>query len=442
MEMDEQEIKEGLSVKRILAQFKNDEGQLVGTPLDLPIDITPESLAILCNVVLQDADGNAYEFYVDDIEIRGSLSKTLESIGKEEREKMLEILYQPQDKFKVKAVTRCSSSIPGHGEAVIAVCFSPDGRQLASGSGDMTVRFWDVFTETPLHTCKAHTHWVLCIAWSPDSRKLASGCKNGQVCIWDPVTGKQMGHTLIGHKQWITWLTWEPLHLDPECQLLASGSKDGTVRIWNVALYKTTLILSGHTHSVTCILWGGEGLLFSASQDRTIKVWRAKDGVLCRTLQGHGHWVNTMALSTDYALRTGAFDPADRALEHIGIQGMSSAELKTRALARYNSLKGTEPERMVSGSDDFTLFLWQPGESKKHLARMTGHQQLINEVCFSPNGRLIASASFDKSVKLWDGKTGKFLSSLRGHVSAVYQVSRLLGQQTVDFCAVAALTVH
>ena len=52
--MDEQEIKEGLSVKRILAQFKNDEGQLVGTPLDLPIDITPESLAILCNVVLQD----------------------------------------------------------------------------------------------------------------------------------------------------------------------------------------------------------------------------------------------------------------------------------------------------------------------------------------------------------------------------------------------------
>ena len=46
-------------------------------------------------------------------------------------------------------------------------------------------------------------------------------------------------------------------------------------------------------------------------------------GVLCRTLEGHGHWVNTMALSTDYALRTGAFDPADRKLEHCGIEGMS-----------------------------------------------------------------------------------------------------------------------
>lgn len=51
--MDEQDINGGLEVKRILAQFKNDEGQLIGTPLDLPHDITPESLAILCNVVLQ-----------------------------------------------------------------------------------------------------------------------------------------------------------------------------------------------------------------------------------------------------------------------------------------------------------------------------------------------------------------------------------------------------
>ena len=62
----------------------------------------------------------------------------------------------------------------------------------------------------------------------------------------------------------------------------------------------------------------------------------------------------------------------------------------------------------MSGSDDFTLFLWQPELDKKSLARMTGHQQLINEVKFSPDTRLLASASFDKSIKLWDGKTGKY----------------------------------
>jgi len=60
-------------------------------------------------------------------------------------------------------------------------CF-PFSRYLASGSGDTTVRFWDLNTETPHHTCKSHKHWVLCISWSPDGKKLASACKNGQVC--------------------------------------------------------------------------------------------------------------------------------------------------------------------------------------------------------------------------------------------------------------------
>lgn len=70
------------------------------------------------------------------------------------------------------------------------------------------------------------------------------------------------------------------LHLhcsDPECRLLASSSKDSTVRIWDTILCKVVLILSGHTHCVTCVQWGGEGLLYTSSQDRSIKVWRAID---------------------------------------------------------------------------------------------------------------------------------------------------------------------
>lgn len=89
----------------------------------------------------------------------------------------------------------------------------------------------------------------------------------------------------------------------------------------------------------------------------------------------------------------------------------------------YTSTLGKNTERLVSGSDDFTLFLWDPEKSSKPVARMTGHQQLVNDVKFSPDTRIIASASFDKSIKLWDGSTGAFITSLRGHVQAVYMVS-------------------
>jgi hypothetical protein len=66
--------------------------------------------------------------------------------------------------------------------------------------------------------------------------------------------------------------------------------------------------MSNHTMMVTCVKWGGEGLIYSASRDTTISVWDAKDGKLVRILRGHGHWVNTLALSSETVLRTGPFD--------------------------------------------------------------------------------------------------------------------------------------
>lgn len=89
---------------------------------------------------------------------------------------------------------------------------------------------------------------------------------------------------------------------------MASSSKDGTIRVWDTTLRRVVMTMSQHTAAVTCIKWGGDGLLYSSSRDKTIKVWDAIQGKLVRTLEGHGHWVNTMALSTDFVLRTGAFD--------------------------------------------------------------------------------------------------------------------------------------
>jgi ribosome assembly protein 4 len=135
-------------------------------------------------------------------------------------------------------------------------------------------------------------------------------------------------------------------------------------------------------------------------------------------------------MNCDYAIRTGAYQlgaAADgssvaKAGETVD---QALARVQATALSRYQAVVGTggAGERLVSGSDDFTLFVWAPQADKKPITRLTGHQQLINHIAFSPDGRFFASASFDKKVKLWCGISGKFLHTLNGHVGAVYQVS-------------------
>lgn len=200
--------------------------------------------------------------------------------------------------------------MPGHSEAVVSLAFSPDSQHLASGSGDTTLRLWDLNTETPQHTCTGHRQWVLSVAWSPDSRRVASACKAGEVRIWDAETGRATtARPLLGHRKWVNMLSWEPYHKNADCRLLASAGSDGDVRVWDTVLGQCVRVLSGHTGGVTAVRWGGAGVLFTSSKDRTIKMWRGEDGVLCRTMTGHAHWVNSLALSTDYVLRTGPFHP-------------------------------------------------------------------------------------------------------------------------------------
>lgn len=115
-------------------------------------------------------------------------------------------------------------------------------------------------------------------------------------------------------------------------------------------------------------------------------------------------------------MRTGAFDPKDAKIV-ADCSLRPAEEVKTLAQERYSAvLKVVGEEVLVSGSDDFTMFLWKPSSEKLPISRMTGHQQLVNDVKFSPDARLVASASFDKSIRVWCGKTGRFLMTLRGHV--------------------------
>mmetsp|Transcript_14963 Transcript_14963/g.24191 ORF Transcript_14963/g.24191 Transcript_14963/m.24191 type:complete len:599 (+) Transcript_14963:70-1866(+) len=470
----------------VVVQFQNRQGDELASPLDVPTESSVDDLQALVHSLLEDSDGEdndddnknnklkriPYSFYaklekengvIDEVEITNSLLDFLkEHQNLVSTEVTLQLTYQPLAVFKVRPVTRCTSTMPGHTEAILHVSYSPDGQHLASGGGDTTVRFWDVNTSLPKATCKQHKDHVLCTAWSPDGRYFASADKRGTLIIWDPhQRGRTNNATVEGgskkktpnasepiwvkalaHKQYISSLAWEPLHLNQgRGERLVTASKDGTCKIWNVRTRQALVTLSGHTDAVEAVKWGGEGFLYTASRDRTIKVWTAKEGdvlgKLVRTLKGHGHRVNTLALSSDYVCRTGPYDfaPSGRprqTFEQTGDDGENADAVRKAkyqaALERYQAFRDQQEgdghqERLVSGSDDYTLFLWHPISDKHPVKRLTGHQQAVNHIQFSPDGRYFASASFDKKVKLWNGFSGDFLKTLTGHVGAVYQVA-------------------
>lgn len=303
----------------IVCQFQNAEGSSTSA-LDMPIGSTTKQMESLLNKLLDHEDAIPYAFYINDIEVLTNLSESLTQMKTDgieiSLESTLSISYTPLSVYRVRPVTRCSETMPGHTDAVLHVSYSPDGKRLASGSGDTTVRFWNVSSSMPMFTCKGHKNHVLCTAWAPDGNTFASADLTGEIRLWDPKTGIQKGPPLKHHTKWVTSLCFEPLHLAIGSCRLSSSSKDHTIKVWNTSTYQCEATISGHTDSVECVKWGGTGLLYSACRDRTIKVW-AVDGhgrsmhKLVRTLTGHAHRINCLALSCDYVLRTGSYELGD-----------------------------------------------------------------------------------------------------------------------------------
>jgi len=362
-------------------------------------------------------------------------------------ETTIDVAFTPQAVFRVRAVNRCAAAVPGHGQSILCTQFSPAGAsRMCSGSGDGTARIWDCDTGTPFRTLKGHADWVLVVSYSPDGGMIATGSKDKTVRLWDAESGKELTGSsgpLRGHTQFVRSIAWEPYHCQqPGRPRFASASKDGTIRVWDAVGKRIEHVLSGHKSSVSCVRWGGTGQIYSSGHDKTIKIWDAERGTLIRTLAAHAHQVNHLALSTDAVLRTAWHDPQRRG-------GPAETEEGKRTIARERFEKaalrsGEVSERLVSASDDNTIFLWHGTASKsdesvvsKPIARLLGHQKMVNHVTFSPDGAMVASASFDNSVKLWSGFDGTFVTTLRAHVGPVYMCafsadSRLLVSASKD----------
>jgi WD40 repeat protein len=243
-------------------------------------------------------------------------------------------------------------TLTGHSDSVLSAAYSSDSRYLASGSGDNTIKIWEVAKEKELRTLTGHSSRSLSVVYSPDSRYLASGSIDNTIKIWEVATGKEL-RTLTGHFSGVYSVVYSP-----DGRYLASASADNTIKIWEVATGKELRTLTGHSDSVWSVAYSPDGrYLASGNYDNTIKIWEVATGKELRTLTGHSNSVPSVAYSPD---------------------------------GRY----------LASGSWDDTIKIWEVATGRE-LRTLTGHSRGFWSVGYSPDGRYLASGSGDKTIKIW-----------------------------------------
>ena len=270
-------------------------------------------------------------------------------------------------------------TLKAHSGWVSSLAFSSTG-ELASGSWDRSVKFWNLTTGSEIHAMNDKLKQVQAIAFTRDGKLLAAEDTSYTVAIFDAASGVRLRELPTDKTVPSVGISWVySIAFSSDGRWLASAVDDKTVRIWDVASGTKIRDLNGPRRPVVYVAFSPNGELVATGNDeKSIQIWNVASGAPTTTLTGHKKVINAVAFSPD-----GKF--------------------------------------LASASGDKTIRLWDVATGK-HIRTLNGHQAAVSSISFSPDGRWLASGSWDKTVRIWNVATGKEVQALRPDARAIYSV--------------------
>lgn len=358
--------------------------------------------------------------------------------------------------WNVESGTVIGEPFRGHDSYITSVTFSTDNTRIISGSDDKTVRVWYSKTGKQIRSpLQGHSEGVTSVACSRDGRFIASGSDDKTIRLWDALSYKQVGDPYTGHAAAV-----KSVCFSSDSMFLASGSS--SIRVWSVPRSEFTeafiMQRRGHTNAIQAISFSpNDSNILSGSLDGTVRVWAntfyrhgkttfdcdfqpdparatrdsGQDGrVTCVSYVPNRNFTICRSNSDTirfWDTRTGAM--VGKPLQPKELSGVFNRREKIDDDKENEKIKicalavSSDGQWLVSGLTDGALHIWDIASGTTSGKPMLWGRSKITSVAFSPNSKLVASASCKRTVCLWDVATCRLIKTLEGYEDAVNSVA-------------------